>query len=109
MATKMYRMTAKNAKGKRYETGGQFHLRVGLARHIPKDARFEPEVTEDGVLFRFVGLAGKKMQEPKPKAAWLGETDDRDLTTVALTTEELAALDRAMEAKAHATNGAKRG
>lgn len=77
----MYKMTRHDgsSKGRRIRTkkkggGGAIYIPSHIVKHIPDDAGFEPEITEDGVLLRFVGFVGRpevKQEEPAPDAAWL--------------------------------------
>lgn len=104
MAVVMVRPRRKKGKSKTAtEAGtGQFSLRPRLARLIPHNAMFEPEITEDGVLYRFVGLKGqaKRAQEPVPEAEWLnadGKQGERGASAdklVAVTDDELEAVQR---------------
>jgi len=103
MAVVMVRPRRK--KGKKVTTTGtgQFSLRPRLARLVPQNAMFEPEITDEGILFRFVGLKGqaRKVQEPTPEAEWLdadGHGKDRAAGSadklVAVTDDELEAVQR---------------
>lgn len=98
--------------GKRVKTGAvQCTIRASIAKHLPANAVFEPEITEDGVLLRFMGVTGKRTDEPKPRASWLSgkkarKDPDSGLNIVALTDEEIAAVDRAIVENA-VGNGAR--
>ena len=104
MAVVMVRPRRK--KGKKVTTTGtgQFSLRPRLARLIPQNALFEPEITDDGVLYRFVGLKGqaKRTQEPAPDAEWL-HTDGAKAPAgdklVAVTDDELEAVQRMRQSR----------
>jgi hypothetical protein len=101
-------------KGKKVTTTGtgQFSLRPRLARLIPHNALFEPEITDEGILYRFVGLKGqaKKVQEPEPDAEWL-RTDGAKAPAgdklVAVTDDELEAVQRMRQSQAAYNKGAQ--
>lgn len=76
----MYKVSryAQQKKGRRISRkdggAGNIYIPTRIAKHIPEDAGFEPEITEDGVLLRFVGFIGRpevKQEEPAPDVAWL--------------------------------------
>lgn len=102
MAVVMVRPRRKKGKKVASTGTGQFSLRPRLARLIPPNAMFEPEITEDGILYRFVGLKGqaKKVQEPMPEAEWLnadgkqGERGGSADKLLAVTDDELDAVQR---------------
>lgn len=77
----MYKMTRQRShKGKRIRAkkgeggGGAVYIPARIVKHVPDDAGFEPEITDDGILLRFVGFVGRpevKEEDPAPDAAWL--------------------------------------
>lgn len=79
----MYKMSAHNvpngrgtsrvSKGKSKGSGGSIYVPGAIAMHIHEDARFEPEITQDGILYRFVGYAGevREKEMPAPDVEWL--------------------------------------
>ena len=98
--------------GKRVKTGAyQCTIRASIGKHIPANAVFEPELTEDGVLLRFMGVTLVPAGESKPKISWLDDKEvkkdpESGLNIVALTDEEIAAVDRATTSYA-AGNGVR--
>lgn len=55
--------------------GGLLNLRNELAQHVSDTATFEPELTDEGILFRYVGEAPRPRQRRSdgpaaPPPAW---------------------------------------
>jgi hypothetical protein len=58
---------------------GKFTVPARFVRALPADARFEPEFTDEGILFRFVGIAPTSPHpkvEPAPNWAANGEPQE---------------------------------
>ena len=47
---------------------GQVVLPVSITSAIPANARFDPELTDDGILLRFVGI--EQAPDPEDLPAW---------------------------------------
>ena len=65
--------TGVNKKG-HHSRGGTVYVPARVAKLIPADARFEAELIEDGILYRFVGFDEFSKKSYRPKWA-LGEQE----------------------------------
>lgn len=50
--------------------GGLLNVRPAIARHIPPDARFEAELHDEGILFRFVGIDPRVIEDDDSTPDW---------------------------------------
>lgn len=103
MAVSLRRTKVKDPRtGKEHDGAGVISLRPRLARLVPKNAQFEGELTDEGILFRFVGMKeeSEKGRKRQQRPAWTRKRGPRKqpqqgegLLTVALTPDELKMLD----------------
>lgn len=68
------RVTKQRVKKKGHSAGGTVYVPAKVAKLIPSDARFEAELIEDGILYRFVGYDEFSKKSYRPKWA-LGEQE----------------------------------
>lgn len=113
MSIKLNPIKRRDPKTKKVVKTGAYQctIRASIGKHVPANAVFEPEITEEGILLRFMGVTGRRKEEPKPQASWItGKKTKKDpesgLTMVALTDAEMAAVDRAIVENA-VGNGAR--
>lgn len=65
---KQYR-SGKN--GKHYASN--VHIPIRIARHLPENARYEWEMTDEGVLARFIGFTDEAEVSPPKLPDWCSQ------------------------------------
>ena len=60
------RVTQQPVKKKGHSAGGTVYVPARVAKLVPADARFEAELTEDGILYRFVGYDANSKKSYRP-------------------------------------------